>query len=404
MSDVLRRRIRAGMVIAPVLLALFVAWNERTALFPFVLGMAIAYVIAPAVNYIAAFMPFRDARPHLARGIAILVVYASIAGIGTGLGFLFIPGAIDEIQEFSDNLPDTIDQARERLTKWYDEYVPAEQHDRVDRWLDDAGDAAGDWTTGLAPDALKFVGDTFSILIGYFTIPIWLYFTLKDHPRGVRSFIGMFPPDLRHDARNVLGIGDAVLRNYIRAMLLQGMIIGGMAYIALELLDVRYPIGLAIIAGVTEMIPIIGPIIGAIPAILVAVAQDPWKGLWVALAFLVIQQIENNLIVPKIQGDFLRMHPGVIIVILVVAGSIGGFVFAIFAIPLAAFIRDLYQYTYLRVGKVPPDDALDRALGEYGAAALRTRWVLEEVVPASELGNQGFDAEWPRKEPAETAG
>lgn len=403
MSDVVRRRIRIGMVIAPVLLALFIAWNERTALFPFVLGMAIAYVIAPAVNYIAAFMPFRDARPHLARGLAILVVYASIAGVGVGLGFLLVPDAIDEIQEFSDNLPDTIDQVRERLTKWYDEYVPAEQHDRVDRWLEDAGDAAADWAASLAPNALTFVGDTFSILVGYFTIPIWLYFTLKDHPRGVRSFIGMFPPELRHDVRNVLGIGDAVLRNYIRAMLLQGMIIGGMAYIALEILDVKYPIGLAIIAGITEMIPIIGPIIGAIPAILVAVAQDPLKGLWVALAFLVIQQIENNLIVPKIQGDFLRMHPGVIIVILVVAGSIGGFIFAIFAIPLAAFLRDLYQYSYLRVGKVPPDEALGRALGEYGAVALRTRWVLEEVVPASELGNQGFDAEYPRKAPPERA-
>lgn len=396
MSDVVRRRIRIGMVIAPVLVALFIAWSERTALFPFVLGMAIAYVIAPFVNYIAALMPFREARPYLARGVAILIVYASIAGAGVGLGFLLVPDAIDEIQEFSDNLPATIDKVRERLTDWYDEYVPEEQHDRTDRWLQEAGDSAANWAAGLAPNALKFVGNTFSILIGYFTIPIWLYFTLKDHPRGVRSFIGMFPPDLRHDVRNVLGIADAVLRNYIRAMLIQGAIVGSMAYVALEILDVRYPIGLAIIAGVTEMIPIIGPIIGAIPAILVAVAQDPLKGLWVALAFLIIQQIENNLIVPKIQGDFLRMHPGVIIVLLVVAGSMGGFVFAIFAIPAAAFVRDLYQYAYLRVGKVPPDEALERALGDFGAVALRTRWVLEEVVPASELGNQGFDAEYPR--------
>ncbi len=399
MSETARRRVRTAMVVVPVILGLFVAWNARTALFPFVLGIAIAYVIAPAVSGIASYMPFREARPHLARGIAILILYISFAGAMVGVGFLVIPDAVDEMQQFSDNLPDTIDQVRARLQDAYDRWVPAEQHDRTDKWLQDFGDSAGTWATGLAPDAVKFAGNTFAILIGYLTIPVWLYFTLKDHPRGVRSFIGMFPPEWRHDVRNMLGIADAVLRNYIRAMLLQGMIIGLMAYIALRILDVKYPIGLAVIAGITEMIPIIGPIIGAIPAILVALAQDPWKGLWVAIAFLIIQQIENNFMVPKIQGDFLRLHPGVIIVLLVVAGSIGGFVFVLFVIPAAAFVRDLYQYLYLRTGNVPQDAALDRALGEYGAEAVRERWRMELVVPAADIGNRGIGIEIPPASP-----
>jgi hypothetical protein len=85
----------------------------------------------------------------------------------------------------------------------------------------------------------------------------------------------------------------------------------------------------------------------------------------------------------------------VIIVLLVVGGAIGGFIMVILIVPLAAFVRDVYQYVYLRVGNIPPDAALDRALGEYGAGALRTRWKLEEVVPAAELGNQGFGVELP---------
>ena len=395
MSETTRRRIRIAMVIVPVLLAALVAWNARTALFPFVLGVAIGYVIAPAVNGIAAVMPFRHTKPHLARGIAILVLYASVAGIGTGLGFLFVPGAIDEIQQFSDDLPNTIDDVQAKLEEWYDEWVPAEQQDRVDGWLEDTGDSFASWASDVAPDALARVGSGFTIAIGYLTIPVWLYFTLKDHPRGVRSFVGMFPPELRHDVRNTLGIADAVLRNYIRAMLIQGFIIGAMAYAALRFLDVDYPNGLAIIAGITEMIPIIGPIIGAIPAILVALADDPIKALWVALAFLIIQQIENNFIVPKIQGDFLRLHPGVIIVLLVVAGALGGFFFVLFVVPAAAVVRDLYQYAYLRVGNVPPDEALDRSLGEYGAGALRTRWKLEEIIPTDEHGNRGWGCEYP---------
>ena len=396
-----KRRTRVAMVILPLLLGLYVIWSVRTAIFPFVLGTAIAYVIAPAVSLIAVRLPFYRARPYAARGIAILLLYASVAGIGTGVGFLVVPDAIDEIEEFSDSLPDTIDSARERLTEFYDKYVPAEQHERVDKWLQDAGDAAGDWATGFAPDAVAFLGSTFAILIGYLTIPVWLFYTLKDHPRGVRSFIGMFPPDWRHDVRNVLGIIDAVFKNYLRAMLLQGLIIGAMSYVALDLLNVKYPIGLAIIAGVTEMVPIIGPIIGAIPAVLVALAQDPMKALWVALAFLAIQQIENNFIVPKIQGDFLRLHPGVIIMLLVIAGALGGFIFVILVVPFAAMARDMYQYAYLRLGDVPPDEALDRSLGEYGAKALRERVQLEQVVPAADLGNPGFGTEGPATPPAD---
>lgn len=395
MSVTWRHRIRVAMVIAPVLLAVWIIWNERTAILPFVLGVALAYVIAPAVNWIAAIVPFRASRPYFARGVAIIVLYASVAGIAVGLGFILVPEAVDEINQFFDELPDTIENAQQRLNDLYDRWVPERHHDRVDSWFDNLGDAAGDWAAGFAPGLVGRLGDTFTILLGYLTIPIWLFFTLKDHPRGVRSFIGMFPPEYRHDVRNILGIGDAVFRNYIRAMLIQGFIVGVMAYIALWILDVDYPIGLAIIAGVTEMIPIIGPIIGAIPAILVALADDPIKALWVALAFVIIQQIENNLLVPKIQGDFLRLHPGVIIVLLVLAGAVSGLFLVLIIVPLAAFVRDLYQYAYLRVGNVPHDEALDRSLGENGAVALRTRWRMEEVAPAAELGNRGFGVEYP---------
>ena len=395
MSEAARRRVRVAMVIVPVLLALWIVWSERIAILPFVLGIALAYVIAPAVNWIARVMPLRQSRPYLARGMAILVLYAGVAGIAVGLGFLIVPEAAEEIDQFFDELPDTIENARNRLNDLYDEYVPQEHHDTVDGWFEDFGDSAGDWAAAFAPNLAARVGDTFTILLGYLTIPIWLFFTLKDHPRGVRSFIGMFPPEYRHDVRNVLGIGDAVFRNYIRAMLIQGFIVGVMAYIALYFLDVDYPIGLAIIAGVTEMIPIIGPIIGAIPAVLVALAQDPVKALWVALAFLAIQQIENNLIVPKIQGDFLRLHPGVIIVLLVLAGAVSGFILVLAIVPLAAFVRDLYQYAYLRVGNVPHDEALQRSLGDFGAEAIRERWRMEEIAPAATLGNRGFGVEYP---------
>ena len=102
MSETVRRRIRIAMVVAPVLFALYIVWSERTAILPFVLGMALAYLIAPAVNWIAAVIPFRKTKPYLARAIAILVLYAAVAGAAVGACFLIVPQAADEIDQFFD--------------------------------------------------------------------------------------------------------------------------------------------------------------------------------------------------------------------------------------------------------------------------------------------------------------
>jgi hypothetical protein len=97
------------------------------------------------------------------------------------------------------------------------------------------------------------------------------------------------------------------------------------------------------------------------------------------------------------------LHPGVIIMLLVIAGALGGFIFVILVVPFAAMARDMYQYAYLRLGDVPPDEALDRSLGEYGAKALRERLQLEQVVPAADLGNPGFGTEGPATPPPDPA-
>src|SRR3954447_9464500 len=105
MDALTRRRIRIGMVIVPLLVGLYIVWTVRTEILPFVLGTAIAYVIAPAVTWIARLIPIYKTQPYTARGIAIIVLYLSVIGASIGIGFLVVPRAADEIQGFSDNLP-----------------------------------------------------------------------------------------------------------------------------------------------------------------------------------------------------------------------------------------------------------------------------------------------------------
>ena len=118
---------------------------------------------------------------------------------------------------------------------------------------------------------------------------------------------------------------------------------------------------LALIAGVLEWFPIIGPIVAAVPAILIGISISPAAAIAALLLYTAIQQLENNLLVPKILGDAVELHPAVLIVALVVGGALFGIGGAILAAPVVAAGRDLYRYTFARLAEATPSQALATA-------------------------------------------
>ena len=124
----------------------------------------------------------------------------------------------------------------------------------------------------------------------------------------------------------------------------------------------RFTLILALIAGVLEWFPFIGPIIAAVPAILIGLTIGFPAAVAAALLYALIQQLENNILVPKVLGDAIELHPAVMILSLVVGGALFGIGGAILAAPVVAASRDLYRYGFHRFGGQPPDMALDLAL------------------------------------------
>ena len=123
-------------------------------------------------------------------------------------------------------------------------------------------------------------------------------------------------------------------------------------------MGVQLSLALAIFAGITELIPLIGPWIGAIPALAIVAATDPGLFLWVALLYLVVQQVENILLVPRIQGGAVAIHPGMIILLLAVGAAAFGFLGLVIIVPLAAILRELFWYADRRFRGETPEDAL----------------------------------------------
>ena len=343
------RRIRYGMVAAAVLIVAWFLWQARGALIPFVVGGVLAYMLAPLVERLARLIPFHRSRRELARTVAILVVYVTGFGLLFGLGALIIPIVVNEAIEFVDNIPQYVEQARVQSQVWTDRYrerVPEEVQTRLETAVADTGASLGAYGEAMLARTFGLLRNTFGLVFGYIIIPFWLFYILKDRHKLGPTIKNWFPPGLREDVDQCIRIVQRVLGSYIRAQLTLGLFIGGVTTLGLRLLGVEFWAILGIIAGITELIPIIGPILGALPALVVVLATEPEKFWWVLLFYVAVQQIENAVLVPRIQGNAVEMHPALIIVLLAIAQHIIGFGGMLIVVPLAAVVRDIFKYIY----------------------------------------------------------
>ena len=361
-----RSRVRVALWLLMVGVVLWIAWSARWALFPFAVGGLLAYVLTPAVDQLASLASFLPGgtpeKNVISRGLAVLLVYLVILGVLIGLGLLIAPVAIDQATEFIDSFPDLRQRAQDQINSWLNQYrerVPDNVRERIDTTIADNADRIGVEIASHTTDSFSVLTRTLAVIFGFAIVPFWLFYALRDRHRFEDNFGAAVPAAVRPDVFNGIRIADALVGRYLRGQLILGAVVGVLTYAGLTLIDVELSIALAIFAGITELIPIIGPWIGALPALLMAAASgDPEKILWVALLFVMVQQLENNLLVPRIQSQAVDLHPAVIILLLVAAGAVFGFIGLLVIVPLTALLREIFWYTDSRLGGLTPDEAL----------------------------------------------
>ena len=179
---------------------------------------------------------------------------------------------------------------------------------------------------------------------------------LKDKEELVDGMYTVLPEGVARHTRNVLNLAQGVIGSYVRAQIISATIVGVFVCIGLLILDVSFAVTLGLLAGVLGLIPIVGAYIGAVPGLLVALATDPSKLLWVALVYVIVQLIESNVIAPRIQGQALRLHPIFIMATLIVASEIAGLWGVFVGVPLVAVARDIFSYFYNEWSKPGGDE------------------------------------------------
>ena len=189
----------------------------------------------------------------------------------------------------------------------------------------------------------QVVGFVTSAVITIVVIPFMLLYMLLDGKRLPDAIVKLLPSSYEKETRHILHDMHETVRSYVNAQLLVAFFVGITSLIGLWIVGVDYAILLALFMMVTNIIPYVGPFLGAAPAVVVAFIQDPIKVLWVIVVIIVVQQIESNVISPLIQGKSLKVHPLTIIIVLLVAGNLAGIIGMLIAVPFYAVAKTVVQ-------------------------------------------------------------
>jgi predicted PurR-regulated permease PerM len=180
-------------------------------------------------------------------------------------------------------------------------------------------------------------------IITYMVSPLIIYYFLCDSENMINKTLIVFPPESRNVIKKIIEDIDKVLGRYIISQLILCGIIAIATFLILMFMKVEFPLILSLINGVFNIIPYFGPIFGVLPAVLIGLLASPKIALYTALWLFALQQIEGNILSPKIIGESISMHPLTVIILLMIGGKIGGILGMILAVPIGVVIKVIYE-------------------------------------------------------------
>lgn len=335
-TDDPRALIRYGLVGLALTVALMWAlYLVRSALLLIYVAALVAIGLAPLVASVERLRLRRRRRRRLPRWAAILSIYLAVIGVLVVVGVLVVPPLLTQAREFASDAPAML----QRGQQWLIDRGMLAQPLSVPQAVEQLPVGSGDVVKTVMDAIWRFVGGVFGVL----TILILAFYFLADSDALVRTFIRLFPASERARVSEACSRVTTKVSAWLAGQIFLGLIIGTTAAIGLWLLGVPYFYVLALIAGVGEMIPVVGPLLAAIPAVAVALSVSPATALFVALFFLAQQQVENHVLVPKVMERQVGVSAVVVIVALLVGASLLGIVGAILAVPTAAILQVLFQ-------------------------------------------------------------
>ncbi len=327
-------RLLRWLLVGLVVLGLYaIRAKIGTALAPFLYALLLAYLLAPMVAFLE--------RQHLSRTMAIAAVYLLLLVCLVLLGIYVIPTIVAQINSLVKQLPAISIWAQELLADLGDQYERINLPPAVVESIEASLIRLQGSLTKLLNLLGQFIVGLFSSAVSIVLVPILSFYMLKDMEQIQRSLLNLFPS--RHQGL-VLALFrrvDTKLGAWVRGQVSISLITGGLIFVCLRLVGMDYALVLGLLVAIFNIIPYFGPIIAAIPAILLGLLRAPILGLKVLIVQVVVQHFESTVLVPHILGRELGLHPLVIIFALLLGAQFGGILGMVLAAPVAAILFDL---------------------------------------------------------------
>jgi predicted PurR-regulated permease PerM len=300
---------------------------------PFIIAMIISYVLNPIVNVLN--------RRRVPRTIAVLLIYAIFITSLTVILMHLIPMFMKQLMDLNEQVPQLTVKAQSLMDSFNDnQLLPQSVRMGINNSLVKFEKGISEFISNY----IDGIGNTINMLFIAFIIPFLAFYILKDYKIMEKSVLTLVPKNHREHVVKLLFDIDAALGSYIRGQFLVCIMIGCLAYFGYWFIGMPYPLLLAFVVAVFNIIPYLGAYFGAAPAIVMAASMS-WKMvLYVVIVNTIVQTLEGNIISPLVTGRTLHMHPLSIIFVLLVGGELAGIIGLILAVPFFAVIKVIAQH------------------------------------------------------------
>lgn len=313
--------------------------------FPVIAAGILYFLTRPLMHF---FEKIKIGKFRINRIWAILLVFFVIL-LTISLFVMYLwPMAQRQVTNLIDSFPKMVSMTQQFINNLQSDYtnIPDQVTDTVNDFINEVPSLLNNVIDNFFGILGGVIGQVISIVAGIVMTPIFLFFMLKDGEKLLPFILQIFKKEKAENIKSLISKIDSVLSSFIQGQLFVSFCVGFLLYIGYLIVGLEYALILALFGLVTNVIPYLGPILAAIPALIVGVLQDPTNLIWVIIVMVIAQQIESSLISPNVMGQALQVHPLTVMTVVVAAGSIAGFLGILFAVPTYAVIRTIIVHFY----------------------------------------------------------
>lgn len=331
--------------ISIVCLICIIIFLDPAILFPFILSLIIAVLLNPVALWIHG-QANRLCHGRFPYDVAIILSFLVFLTVIYMIIIHILVPFVSEFREFMKSFPSTLAALQQAIPAAEAEYqfnlLPPEARNVISKILSDVGE----YTLKIAQFSLSAIFSFASTVVELIVVPFITFYMMKKGGYVVESFIKLFPDRFRTHLRELFKETHSVLNAYIRGQLILSALMAFLVFLGMFLLDIPYPLVIGLVAGLVEMVPIIGPVIGAIPPVLLGLLKGTGVMVQVIIFYVVVQQLDSHFIMPKLMGHVIDVHPVAIIAGVLVGGHLFGVLGMMISVPTVAILQIILRHMW----------------------------------------------------------